>query len=61
MTILRAFLLEVIFAGLFAFIFNWGAVGIYWGLVCGMSVGSVIGFVYINYYLKKNESYFNVN
>ena len=58
LTILRSFILEVIFAGLLAFTFNLGEVGIYAGLVVGMSVGSVIGYIYINYYLKKHESYF---
>lgn len=59
LTILRSFILEVIFAGVFAFVFGLADVGIYLGLVCGMSVGSVIGYIYINYYLKKHESYFD--
>ena len=59
LTILRSFILEVIFAALFAFVFNLADIGIYIGLVCGMAVGSVIGYIYINYYLKKHESYFN--
>lgn len=59
LTVLRAFLLEIIFAALFAFVFNLADVGIYWGLVCGMALGSVIGYIYINYYIKKHESYFN--
>ncbi len=60
LTILRSFVLEIIFAGLFAFILTWGVVGVYAGLVCGMSVGSLVGYIYINYYLKKHESYFNI-
>ena len=58
LTVLRAFILEIIFAGLFGFVFNWGDVGIYAGLVCGMAFGSVISYLYINYYLKKNRDYF---
>lgn len=58
-TFLRSFVLEVIFAGLFAFILGWGAVGIYSGLVLGMALGSLIGFAFINYYLNKHRSYFN--
>ena len=58
LTILRSFILEVIFAGLFAFILGWGATGVYWGLVCGMSIGSVFGYFFINYYLNRNRSYF---
>lgn len=58
-TILRSFILEVIFAGIFAFILGLGAVGVYWGLVCGMTLGSIIGYIFINYYLNRNKSYFN--
>ena len=58
LTILRSFILEIIFAGIFAFVFNWGEIGVYAGLVCGMNVGSVIGYIYINYYLKKKKDYF---
>lgn len=58
-TVLRSFILEVIFAGIFAFILGLGAVGVYWGLVCGMTLGSIVGYVFINYYLNKNKSYFN--
>ncbi|WP_405290343.1 MATE family efflux transporter [Methanobrevibacter sp.] len=58
-TVLRSFILEVIFAGIFAFILGLGAVGVYWGLVCGMTLGSIIGYIFINYYLNRNKSYFN--
>ncbi len=58
LTFLRAFLLEVIFAALFAFVFNLADAGIYLGTVCGMGLGAIIGYVYINYYLHKHEDYF---
>ena len=58
LTILRAFILEILFAGLFGFIFSLGDTGIYMGLVCGMATGSVVSFIYINYYLKKHRDYF---
>lgn len=58
LTILRTFILEVLFAGLFAFVFNLADIGIYIGIVCGMSIGSIIGFIYVNYYLNKHRSYF---
>ncbi len=58
-TVLRSFILEVIFAGIFAFGLGLGAVGVYWGLVCGMTLGSIAGYIFINYYLNKNKSYFN--
>ena len=60
LTIFRAFLLEMIFAALFAFVFNWGAPGIYAGTVAGMSVGSIVGYIFINYYLKKHKDYFEI-
>ncbi len=58
LTVLRSFIMEAIFAWLFAFVFNMGVVGIYLGLVVGMQVGCIIGYVYVNYYLKRHESYF---
>lgn len=58
LTVLRSFILEVIFAGLFALVFNMADIGVYIGIVCGMSLGSIVGYSYINYYLKRHESYF---
>ena len=58
-TILRALLLEIIFAGLFGFIFGLKDIGIYAGLVCGMALGSVVSYFYLNYYLKKHRDYFD--
>ena len=58
LTILRSFILEVLFGGLFAFVLGFGLVGLYAGLVCGMATGSLIGYVYINRYLNKHKSYF---
>lgn len=60
LTLLRSFILEILFAGVFAFVFSWADIGIYAGLVCGMMLGSVVSYIYINYYLKKNESYFEI-
>lgn len=57
-TVLRSFILEIIFAGLFAFILGMHDIGIYWGLVTGMTLGSILGYMYINYYLNKIRSYF---
>ena len=58
LTFLRAFILEVLFAGLFAFVFNLADIGIYIGMVVGMSIGCIFNYIYINYYLNKHESYF---
>lgn len=60
LTIFRAFVIEVIFAGLFAFVFNWGATGIYAGTVSGMAIGSILAYIYLNYYLNKHKDYFTV-
>ena len=57
-TFLRAFILEIVFAGLFAFVFNLADIGIYLGMVCGMSVGAILAYIFINYYLHKHEDYF---
>ena len=57
-TILRALILEIVFAGLFGFVLGWNDVGIYAGLVCGMAVGSILSFGYLNYYLVKIEDHF---
>lgn len=58
LTFLRAFLLEIIFAALFAFVFGLADIGIYLGIVCGMAVGSIIGFGCINFYLYRLKDYF---
>ena len=59
LTILRSFITEILFAGLLGFIFHMGDIGIYLGLVIGMNLGSIVGYIYINYYLKKHRSYFH--
>jgi Na+-driven multidrug efflux pump len=59
LTFLRGFLLEILFSGLFAFIFGWGDVGIYTGMVAGMSVGGIFSYIYINFYLNRTKGYFN--
>ncbi|MBR0472340.1 MAG: MATE family efflux transporter [Methanosphaera sp.] len=58
-TVLRSFILEIVFAALFAFVLGMADVGIYLGLVAGMSVGSIVGYLYLNYYLNKTRSYYN--
>ena len=58
-TIIRSAILELIFAGLFGFILGFKDVGIYAGLTCGMAIGSILSYLYFNYYLKKHRKYFN--
>ncbi len=57
-TFLRAFVLEVVFVALFAFVLNLADIGIYLGMVCGMMVGAILAYIFINYYLHKHEDYF---
>jgi Na+-driven multidrug efflux pump len=58
LTFLRAFILEILFAGLFAFVFGMADIGIYVGMVVGMSIGCMFNYVFINFYLNRYESYF---
>ena len=58
-TIIRSAILELIFAGIFGFILGFKDVGIYAGLTCGMAIGSILSYLYFNYYLKKHRKYFN--
>jgi Na+-driven multidrug efflux pump len=59
LTFFRAFILEVIFSGLFAFVFGMADFGIYIGMVVGMSIGCIFNYVFINYYLNRNKHLFN--
>ena len=58
LTILRSFVMEVLFAALFAFILGWGASGIYLGIVMGMAIGSLISYTHLIMYLKLHENDF---
>jgi putative MATE family efflux protein len=58
LTFLRAFILEMVFAGLFAFVFDLADIGIYIGMVVGMSIGCMFNYFFINYYLSRHESHF---
>lgn len=58
-TIIRAAILEIIFAGLFGFVFGLKDVGIYGSIVFGMTLGSILSYVFLNFYLEKQREYFN--
>lgn len=58
LTILRSFIMEVLFGGLFAFILGFGLAGLYTGMVFGMATGSIIGYVHLIFYLRNHEDYF---
>lgn len=51
-TLLRSLGMTILFTLLFAFKFGWGLQGVWWGLVTGTVVGSLITFVWAQIYLK---------
>ena len=52
-TLLRSLILESVFAYLFCFIFGWGVVGIYAGVVFGCFVGGTLGYVWAKFFIRK--------
>ncbi|MCQ1536242.1 MATE family efflux transporter [Methanosarcina sp. KYL-1] len=51
-TLLRSLVMTPLFAVLFAYEFEWGLPGVWWGLVAGTVTGSVITFVWAQVYLR---------
>ncbi len=51
-TLLRSLILTPLFAALFAYVSGWGLLGVWWGLVAGTVIGSVITFLWAQIYLK---------
>ena len=56
--IIRDLILSLIVAYLLGFVLHLGAIGIYWGIVIGIILGSAISYVYFKIFLKrlKNDS-----
>ncbi len=52
-TLLRSLVMTLFFSLLFAFEFDWGLLGVWWGLVVGTVIGSMITFVWAQTYLKR--------
>ncbi|KKG15590.1 multidrug transporter MatE [Methanosarcina sp. 2.H.T.1A.6] len=52
-TLLRSLIMTPLFALLFAYEFGWGLTGVWWGLVAGTVIGSVITFVWAQFYLRR--------
>ncbi len=50
-TILRTLILTPLFAVIFAFNFDWGLVGIWWGLVAANTIGSAVAFLWARLYM----------
>jgi putative MATE family efflux protein len=51
-TLLRSLIMTPLFALLFAYEFGWGLPGVWWGLVAGTVIGSMITFFWAHTYLK---------
>jgi putative MATE family efflux protein len=58
-TLLRSLILAPLFSLLFAYEFGWGLSGVWWGLVTGTVIGSLIAFrwarIYLRYVIKTGE------
>ena len=53
LTAIRGFILVLIFSYLLGFVFNMGEYGIYYGILLGGGLGSLISYVAIEIYIKK--------
>jgi len=51
-TLLRTIVFTPLFAALLAFTFNMGQVGAWWGLVIGNGIGSLLMYIWAEYFLK---------
>jgi putative MATE family efflux protein len=51
-TILRTIIMTPLFAAIFAFTFNMGELGIWWGLIIGNGIGAMITFVWARMFLN---------
>ncbi len=54
-TLLRSLTLETVFAYIFCFVFGWGLVGIYSGVVFGCFVGGTVGYIWAKYFIRQFE------
>jgi putative MATE family efflux protein len=52
-TLLRSLVMTPLFALLFAYEFGWGLLGVWWGLVAGTVIGSLITFLWAQVYLRR--------
>lgn len=54
-TLLRSLILESVFAYIFCFIFGWGVVGIYAGVVFGCFLGGTVGYIWAKFFIREFE------
>lgn len=52
-TLLRSLIFESVFAYIFCFMFGWGVVGIYAGVVFGCFVGGTVGYIWAKFFIKR--------
>ncbi len=52
-TLLRSLILESVFAYIFCFIFGWGLIGIYAGVVFGCFVGGTVGYIWAKLFIRE--------
>lgn len=57
LTVLRELAFIAFFAYLFAFIFNLGSQGVWWGLVVGSAIGCALAYTWANIYVNRLERY----
>lgn len=60
-TLLRSLILESVFAYLFCFIFGWGVIGIYAGVVFGCFLGGTIGYIWAKIFISKFSKKYSKN
>jgi Na+-driven multidrug efflux pump len=58
LTVLRELAFIAVFAYLFAFTFNFGTHGVWWGLVIGSGIGCVVAYTWANIYVNRLKRYF---
>jgi len=51
--VIRDLILSLVAAYILGFLLHLGAVGIYWGIVIGISLGSIISYIYFKIFIKR--------
>ena len=52
-TLLRSLILESVFAYILCFMFSWGVVGIYVGVILGCFVGGTVGYIWAKVFVRE--------
>lgn len=58
-TLLRSLILETVCAYLFGFIFGWGVIGIYAGVIIGCFIGGTAGYIWAKIFISKYGKIWN--